>query len=1086
MKKRSYRQALASILSAALILSVVFGSGNIVAEETDPASEAQTELSTETVTETGTEAAITETITEPEAEPAAKPETETEAEPVTETEALTEPAAENVTEIISETTAEPVTETETELEAEQPVTEPETEAEQPVTETEPEALTEPAAEPESPIETESVTEGETSGEREPETESVTEPETETETETEARKIPQAQIQSVPPAENLILTVPSNAIDETVQNIQTKINDLPDVSEVQGMEQSARDEVYLRAQHVWDAYDALTDAQKEQVDTGRLTVLLNYFNGQAEAEIADNTVATVTIDGTTTEYSNITSAFAAADGHVATITLLRDASAGNISINSGTILLTSKSTEIELSADINVGGGIFTVESCIWKGYLHAYGGSAVISGGEIEFLDVRDGGSVVISDGQISNLDVLKDGSVTISNGYIENLNNPDGRVDISGGTIVNLGIMDSGTLNYIANSLSLTPETLLLNAGASGILTAEVNQNTINIKNTDFKIPVTWSSSDENVATVKGSGTGNTTGTVTATGPGKATITASAGGKTETCTVTVKKKQPTPKSVSAGSDLYGNITASSYFDDNDPDIPKDHGAIEFAIAEGKDEKEPTSDWKESTWIVGYGCTFDRLKAGTYYTVFARFAETDVYSASDAVTDSRMTYYEKPQAIIDFINEALDGLVANVEYNIESSTEPLTADANGKIGIKEEWFGKTISVYRSLNGANYSIPQSVTIPSRSSAPELQINTGAEGVAIPDDCYYNTTSGEYAAEGWTKGTGALIQVGPEDSIYIYKAAASNTFRSAVQTLTAPRRLEAPAPSIDYQKETLQNLDTGMQYSLDGGKSWTPVTGSEMALSSFGWNGSRAVTVSFQSPATNTAYASTVSSVTLPARPAITLESTDATASSLTIMAKGISAEADVQYQLIGSEGSLSEDGWKDADLNGGCTFSKLSSNTSYTIYVRCGAVQETDTVQGSFSAQASKAFRTSAAAFTLSIPASPVTAGDAQSTAVISIDSTRPFDLGYNGKITITAPVDVTLNRENDPENTILLASLLVGGVEHTDAQSPVAVFDRKDSYVTVSFGQPRLKEGQGTIPAGSYKGTITFTFTYDD
>jgi uncharacterized protein YjdB len=53
----------------------------------------------------------------------------------------------------------------------------------------------------------------------------------------------------------------------------------------------------------------------------------------------------------------------------------------------------------------------------------------------------------------------------------------------------------------------------------------------------------VTWSSSDESVATVTGSGTNNAVGTVTGVTSGTVTITATVGAHTATCAVTVKKQ---------------------------------------------------------------------------------------------------------------------------------------------------------------------------------------------------------------------------------------------------------------------------------------------------------------------------------------------------------------------------------------------------------------------------------------------------------------------------------------------------------------------------------------------------------------
>lgn len=77
-----------------------------------------------------------------------------------------------------------------------------------------------------------------------------------------------------------------------------------------------------------------------------------------------------------------------------------------------------------------------------------------------------------------------------------------------------------------IVQAISVTPTTASIAVGAAETLTATVTPSTF----TD----VSWTSSDESVATVSAAGV------VTGVSAGTATITATAGGKTATCTVTV------------------------------------------------------------------------------------------------------------------------------------------------------------------------------------------------------------------------------------------------------------------------------------------------------------------------------------------------------------------------------------------------------------------------------------------------------------------------------------------------------------------------------------------------------------------
>lgn len=88
--------------------------------------------------------------------------------------------------------------------------------------------------------------------------------------------------------------------------------------------------------------------------------------------------------------------------------------------------------------------------------------------------------------------------------------------------------VQTPGTLSELAivQAISVSPTTASIAVGAAETLTATVTPSTF----TD----VSWTSSDEGVATVSAAGV------VTGVSAGTATITATAGGKTATCTVTV------------------------------------------------------------------------------------------------------------------------------------------------------------------------------------------------------------------------------------------------------------------------------------------------------------------------------------------------------------------------------------------------------------------------------------------------------------------------------------------------------------------------------------------------------------------
>ena len=128
-------------------------------------------------------------------------------------------------------------------------------------------------------------------------------------------------------------------------------------------------------------------------------------------------------------------------------------------------------------------------------------------------------GDVTLQD----NLTVGEGESLTIPDGASLNAN---GKLTVDGGTITG---NVSGGVTYKVTGVSLDKDSLTLEAGKSGTLTAAITPDNATNKN------VEWESSNTAVATVEN-------GTVTAEGEGTATITVTTadGGLTDTCTVTV------------------------------------------------------------------------------------------------------------------------------------------------------------------------------------------------------------------------------------------------------------------------------------------------------------------------------------------------------------------------------------------------------------------------------------------------------------------------------------------------------------------------------------------------------------------
>ena len=284
----------------------------------------------------------------------------------------------------------------------------------------------------------------------------------------------------------------------------------------------------------------------------------------------------------------------------------------------------------------------------------------------------------------------------------------------------------------------------------------------------------------------------------------------------------------------------------------------------------------------------------------------------------------------------------------NEGYTINYANETVTAASNYEVRPTESdgWTasgtalsitpGGTFQVRHAaaMDGAPASEPLTVNVEARPAAPILAIDNEAEGVTIPSGYSYNTTSEDYSNT-WTQGDGSLVKIEPGNSIYIYQAATDSSFKSAVQTLTAPARASTPtAPTINYEGEALSGNTAGMEYREGNTGEWVKCT-ADMSLANIGWRGNE-MTVYFRTAATDLNYASApTAGLTIPARRAAPAAptTTDRTDDSITITALD-----GVQYRL-GGNGE-----WQTSDT-GSLTFDGLISGTEYTIYARYPAVTE---------------------------------------------------------------------------------------------------------------------------------------------
>lgn len=193
--------------------------------------------------------------------------------------------------------------------------------------------------------------------------------------------------------------------------------------------------------------------------------------------------------------------------------------GQLTINNGTFENVSQAALLNWNI-ATVNGGTFTSDN------------SNVILNGRLD--DTMDQGILTITGGKfVAAQD--KDVIAKMGDGNADSLN----RIEITGGTYssdVSQYVDSHYQVHYVDGEYIIAPMTtkITLSSAQENIHVGDSLTLKATVEPTDSLDAVTWSSSDNTVATV------DANGKVTAIGAGKATITAKAGNQTATCEVTV------------------------------------------------------------------------------------------------------------------------------------------------------------------------------------------------------------------------------------------------------------------------------------------------------------------------------------------------------------------------------------------------------------------------------------------------------------------------------------------------------------------------------------------------------------------
>jgi len=270
---------------------------------------------------------------------------------------------------------------------------------------------------------------------------------------------------------------------------------------------------------------------------------------------------------------------------------------------------------------------------------------------------------------------------------------------------------------------------------------------------------------------------------------------------------------------------------------------------------------------------------FTGLTPATKYYIHTRTAETDTAMPSESAKTQQYTQPTAPAAssvTIDYANETVSFAGTLEVYTAQIGGTPIISSGSISNHIPDAGSSAQtvcVRVKAVSGGAPESEWTAVAIPARpANGAALTVDTAAETVTVPAGYSYQIGSG--SAVGVSANT--AVALAPGAVLTCWKTATGSAFKSAEASVTAPARLAAVDSKTLTVNGIAEKLSTaaGMQYSTDGGATWTDCT-ADMALTAFGWDGTAEKSVQVRMKATaeeSGKYASDSITVTIPARAA----------------------------------------------------------------------------------------------------------------------------------------------------------------------------------------------------------------------
>ena len=260
--------------------------------------------------------------------------------------------------------------------------------------------------------------------------------------------------------------PGGAIDSTVSDVQALIDALPTAEELESMTQDEQAEVYEQVQATYDAYNALTDEQKEQI-TGAETfdALFGMFNGMTNVLATTNNVSYLdengnqqTAESATVVESSTTSwnaGWYVVNSNVTISSRITVSGEVNLILADGYTLTASQGITVDGSNSLTIYGqtsGTGTLKATTNNaaagiGGLYAAGGTITINGGTVEATGGGGaagiggglggaGGTITINGGTVTATGGDNPGGSGIGGGQ----SGAGGTITINGGTVTATG----------------------------------------------------------------------------------------------------------------------------------------------------------------------------------------------------------------------------------------------------------------------------------------------------------------------------------------------------------------------------------------------------------------------------------------------------------------------------------------------------------------------------------------------------------------------------------------------------------------------------------------------------------------------